>query len=111
MEKAIEKFASLSFADAQIQAVHIRNGELCIQGKDWQEKDFVLVFTDFIGLEAFGIEGQDLGHGTATSTDEFISRACKLVDDESEGVICFSFYSAWADKPIMKVAARSFHFE
>jgi hypothetical protein len=107
----IERFLKLPIADAQIHEMYIRKGEFCLKGEDWQEKNFVLLFTDVVGVEAYGIEDEDLSHVTANITDEFIERACELANEENVGLICFCLYSAWTDSPKLRVVAKGFQFD
>lgn len=104
----IDEFNQINFSDAEIFRMHTKKGDLHIELKDWQEKEISLVFKEVIGFEAFSPEGEDLSHGIATQKDPFIEHACKIANDNQEGVICFRFWSSWSNQPILTIAARDF---
>jgi hypothetical protein len=67
----------------------------------------VLVFREVIGIEGFGIVNVDLGGVSESSSDPFIEQVCPVVDEPISGFTCYSLISAWNDRPLIKIVARS----
>jgi hypothetical protein len=104
----IDKFSQINFSDAEILKVQIKNGDLNITIKDWQEKEMMIVFREVVGFESFSPEGEDISHGSVNFEDKFIERACNIANDEAEGVACFKFWSSWSNESVLTIAARDF---
>lgn len=89
--------------------------KLCIEGADakiwirtWREEEVILVFTDMAGVESSSFINTSLSHGTETAHDSFLDKACQIGEEQPDNYRCFSFFSAWADTPILKIIARTF---
>lgn len=106
---APESFAALPFADSQVLDLASTVGELAVTCTDWQEQVFVITFTEVIGYEGFGIEGEDLSHGTVSASDPLIARASHVAHVDPHGLWCFAFWSAWHDQALLRVVARQYH--
>ena len=110
-QEEMQAFIRFRFADGHVLTWSVNTEEVRVHFTNWQEALFTLVFRDVVGIEALSIEGEDLSHGTADSTDPFIERACRVARDDTEGFLCFAFWSAWADEPLMRIVARNFSIE
>ena len=103
-----KSFALLHLADAQVLRLLAVTSDLKVVYRDWQEKLFLLTFNDLVGFEAFGVEGEDISHGTESTDDPFIEKAVEYARDSAEGVNSYVIWSASSDHPILRVAARNF---
>ena len=102
-----EGFAKIPLSDAQILELSF-DKDLCVRLKDWEERIFTLVFEDVVGMEFFGIVGEDLSHGTVDSTDPLIERASLASEEPVEGLLCFALWSAWSENRVVRIVARNF---
>ena len=101
-------FADIELQDGQIEELRAASGSLWVTINDWKEEKVVLEFFDVVGIEAFSPIGEDLSHGTVEQTDAFIDTSCGRTGTARDEVLCFTFWSAWHDMPIMRIVARSF---
>jgi len=110
MTNPAEDFATVPLADAQVLELSLTE-DLCIRLKDWKEKEFTLIFEGVVGLELFGVVGEDLSHGTVDSTDPLIQRASLAIEEPVGGLWCFALWSAWSNKRVIRIVARDYKKE
>lgn len=103
-------FENYSLADGQIRSLLVENATLRIAFQNWQEREDVLVFEDFLGLEGLNPVGEDMSHGTEVSGDPLVERICRRCEEPPGDYRCFSFFPASSrdDQPVLKIVARSF---
>ena len=106
----MQEFSRLHLADAEVVSLFAKAGDLEVVYRDWREQTFVLTFRDVVGFEAFGVEGEDLSHGTESAEDPFIAKAVEYARDSIEGLTSYVLWSA-SDQPILRVAAQRFTVE
>ena len=100
-------FKELRLADARITKLMLEGTTVVLIIHDWQEKPIALEFKETIGIEAFGVLNADLGSVTESTTDPLIATACGLAEEPNRGFQCYSLFSAWNEKPLIKIIARS----
>lgn len=107
----MEDFSRLHFADAEVVSLLAESRDLQVVYRDWQKKTFTLTFTEVLGFEAFGVEGEDLSHGTESVEDPFLHRVGQHSRDSVVGSRCYVLWSASSDLPILRVVAKDFTVE
>jgi hypothetical protein len=100
-------FDTIRVDDARITKVVLDGTTLFLSIRDWQGKTMVLVFRDVIGVKGYGIVNVDLGAVSESSSDAFIEEVCSVVDEPVNGFQCYSLISAWNDRSLVKIVARS----
>jgi hypothetical protein len=104
-------FTNLRVDDGRIIKLVLDRATLFLSIRDWQGDTLLIEFTDVIGIEGFGIVNVDLGGVNETSTDSLIEKACSIVEEPTAGFNCYSVLSAWNDRPLIRIVARSWKVE
>lgn len=101
-------FSELNLSDAEILSIVDGDGVLRVTYKDWQENIHELLFYGVISYRCFSPEGRALSHGAVMGRDAFIDESCRLSEEEPDiEFSMFSFISAWTDKEVCTIVAKS----
>jgi hypothetical protein len=106
ISEIIEEFKNLKIADGRVIEVQYLRYQLHIICLNWQERELRLTFDGVVGVEFFDLLDEDLSHISVDQKDTFIQRVHQTSQDETEELLCFSFWSAWSDEPLMRVVAN-----
>jgi hypothetical protein len=106
----MNSFDSIDFSDAQVFKIEIKGNKLLIKFNDWQQTIREIEFNDVIAYEAFSIEGEELSHGVCEKTDDFLTKAINILEEDSGEFLSYSLVSAWSNKKVLTVIAKSFIF-
>lgn len=100
------QLGELELADASILKIESTSANVKITLRDWKGKKWLIMFNEFLALQNFNIEGEDLSHIQIKTEDLFKTFVMKAFQDESfERFLCFDFYGVWSDMALLKVVA------
>lgn len=93
------------FTDGTISSVTAHLGEVVVEYLDWQERQWVIVFSDAIAYKSVSSEGEEISALLELDETDF-SEEVKSIDG-SKGV-SFCFVSAWSDSVVLTVVAAKY---
>jgi len=101
------KLDELTLADGHVDGIRSSLSEVIIDFTDWEERRWEIVFENVIGLEAFGIEGEELDRVEEREDKALMERSRKIAQEPDTPMRCYSFYSPWRDDCLLTIVASS----
>jgi hypothetical protein len=105
------KFGDLKVSDGRVTEIVIRGRKLFLCLQDWKERSTAVTFEDVIGFEGIGAIDDDLSHAEESTDDPLIQQVCRQANVSIEGYRCFSLFSSWTDKPLLRIVAQRCQLE
>ena len=107
LARSIDPRLEAELADGEVTAVQSEGNVLRVHLRDWRQRKLTLHFEDVMAYENFGIEGADLSHVACEAGSELRRRTAAAIGEAVEEAKCIAFVTAWSDRPLLRVLARS----
>lgn len=78
---------------------------MSLYAKDWQDKDIVVVFSDPLFMEDYGLVGEELSHLDTLPESDAKQTACLRTEEDPANYSSMLIYGAWSDEPLFHVVA------
>ncbi|MDP6445475.1 MAG: hypothetical protein QGG36_10525 [Pirellulaceae bacterium] len=95
----------LTISDGSIEAIRSSLNEFIVTFRDWQEQQWEISFENFIGVENFNVEGEELDGVVEETASDFIVRSRILAKEPDAPMKCYTFRSPWNDEPLLRIVA------
>jgi hypothetical protein len=98
-------FNAYRLEDAKITKLVIEDSVARLSVHNWRDEIHILVFHNLAGIECLNFLNVDLSHGEELIEEAFLQRCHALVNERTDKLQCFQFFSAWSESPILKIVA------
>lgn len=101
------ELTELAVGDGHVESIRSSIEELVVEFTDWQEQTWQIAFENAIGVEAFGIEGEELDRIDERDDGAFMERSRRLAQEPDAPMKCYEFFSSWRDECLLTIIASS----